>query len=196
MVIPAGRQERVFEILKKMDRAVGGFLRGQLAVCFCVGTMSTLGLLLLGFHTPALARYCLLIGILAGVANFIPYLGPILGAAPAILIVLFSPPGPGEAITWSYRLWGVAGIGALSALIQTTEGFVLQPYVVGANSGLHPLLVMLALIAGAQFGLGGMIVAIPVAAMARVLVKELWWDKLAETERGRTGARSDRKHAT
>ena len=179
VVIPDQYEDRAFIIFEKMDRAVGGFLRGQLIVCFCVGSMTTVGLLLLGFHTPALARYCLLIGIVAGTANFIPYLGPILGAAPAVLIVLFAPGDGGEAATWGYRFWGLTGIGLMSAITQTTEGFVLQPYVVGSNSELHPLVVMLALIAGAPFGLGGMIVAVPVAAMARVVLKEIWWDKAA-----------------
>ena len=65
--------------------------------------------------------------LVAGTANFIPYLGPILGAAPAVLIVLFAPGDGAEAVTWGYRFWGLAGVGLMSAITQTTEGFVLLP---------------------------------------------------------------------
>jgi len=64
---------------------------------------------------------------------------------------------------------------ALFALIQALDGFVFQPRIVGKSSNLHPLLVMLALLIGAQFGLGAMIVAVPIACVGQVLFKELVW---------------------
>ncbi|MCX7048758.1 MAG: AI-2E family transporter [Candidatus Sumerlaeota bacterium] len=178
VVIPERHAPRIFDILGKIDQAVGGFLRGQLIVCCTIGALTTFGLLILGLvHTPALAKYCLLIGIAAGIANFVPYLGTILMVAVAILTILFTP---GEDITWAWRLSGLIGVGILGAINQVVEGFILQPYVVGPNSNLHPIVVMLALFAGLQFGLGGLIVAVPVAAIIRVLLKELWWDRRAE----------------
>ena len=181
VIVPERHEERVFQVLEKIDRAVGGFIRGQIIVCFCVGVMTTVGLLLMGFHTPALARYCLLIGIAAGVANFIPYLGPVMAAVPSILIVLLST-SAGDEVTFQYRIMGVAGVLLVSAVANGVEGLVLQPYVVGGASNLSPMVVLLALLAGAQFGLGGMILAVPVAAIVRVLIKEFWWDRLVASK--------------
>jgi predicted PurR-regulated permease PerM len=72
-------------------------------------------------------------------------------------------------------------IGAF-ALIQAIDGVVIQPKIVGKNANLHPLAVLLALLIGARFGVGGMIVAVPVACIVRVLIKELWWDALADQD--------------
>ena len=60
---------------------------------------------------------------------------------------------------------------------------MIQPRIVGKSANLHPLVVLLALLIGARFGIGGMIVAVPVACIARVLLKELWWDALADEDR-------------
>jgi predicted PurR-regulated permease PerM len=172
--IPSQHEERVFSILKKIDVAVGGFLRGQLIICCLVGTLTTIGLLLIG-----LRKYAILIGVVAGVGNIIPYLGPLLGAVSSLIRVLASSAFPG----FSDKLVGAAEVITLFALIQAIDGVVFQPRIVGKNSELHPLAVMLALMVGANFGLVGMIVAVPVASIVRILIKEFWWDKLSEAKR-------------
>lgn len=170
-MIPPERRERVFSILKKMDIAVGGFLRGQLTVSVIVGTLFAFGLFGMGFiGFPALRNYCILIGLVAAIGGFIPYLGPIMGVTPAILIILFT-----GGIPWSVKIISLITVLTLFAIIQGIEGFVLQPKIVGKGAGLHPLVVLLALIAGAQFGIGGMIVAVPIASITRVLVLEFYW---------------------
>ena len=170
-MIPPDRRERVFEVLGKVDVAVGGFLRGQLTVSAIVGLMFAVGLLIIGmFGFPALRNYCILIGTAAAIGGFIPYLGPIMGVTPAILIVLLTP----DVDIGSKTVTLVFVLG-LFTLIQTLEGFVLQPRIVGKGAGLHPLVVMLALLAGAQFGIGGMILAVPFASIIRVLVREFYW---------------------
>jgi predicted PurR-regulated permease PerM len=73
---------------------------------------------------------------------------------------------------------GSAQVAVLFIVIQSLEGYVFQPNIVGKSSQLHPLAMMLALIAGAQFGIGGMIIAVPIACIVRVLLKEFWWDPL------------------
>lgn len=169
--IPPQYQTRTFEILGKMDVAVGGFLRGQLTVSLIVGVCFAVGLLfigLLGF--PALRNFSLLIGTAAGIGGFIPYLGPIIGVTPALIIVLLS-----GGVGWTGKLIAAAVVLGLFMIIQAIEGLVLQPRIVGKGAGLHPLAVMLALVTGAYFGITGMIVAVPAASIIRVLLREFYW---------------------
>ncbi len=173
-VIPTKHEERVFSILNRIDEAVGGFLRGQLTICCLVGLLTTIGLLLIG-----LKKYAILIGVVAGIGNIIPYLGPLLGAVPSLIWVLASSGFP----SLSDKLIGSAEVIGLFALIQAIDSMIFTPRIVGKNSELHPLAVLLALMIGAYFGLGGMIVAIPVACVVRILIKEFWWDKLREAKR-------------
>jgi predicted PurR-regulated permease PerM len=177
-MVPSKHRERVFHILEKMDFAVGGFLRGQITVAAIVGISFAAGLFGLGFMGfPALRNFAILIGTLAGVSGFIPYLGAIIGVTPAILIVILS-----GGVTWTTRIIALIAVLSLFSLIQAIEGFVLQPKIVGRGAGLHPLIVLLALVVGAQFGLGGMVVAVPLTAMIRVVVREFYWLPIIERE--------------
>ncbi|MDM8523570.1 AI-2E family transporter [Desulfococcaceae bacterium HSG8] len=170
-MVPPKHRERVFEVLDKMDNAVGGFLRGQLTVSAIVGIMFAAGLFCMGFvGFPGLRNYCVLIGTAAAIGGFIPYLGPLIGVTPAILIILFA-----SGVAWGTKLIALTAVLILFGIIQTIEGFILQPKIVGRGAGLHPLVVMFALILGAQFGIGGMIIAVPLASVIRVLVLEFYW---------------------
>lgn len=172
-MIPPRYRSRIFDVLDKTDVAVGGFLRGQLTVSAIVGTCFALGLFIMGFTGfPALRNYCILIGSAAAVGGFVPYLGPLIGVTPAILIILLA----GE-VTWSAKLIALTAVLALFSVIQAVEGFILQPRIVGKGAGLHPLVVMFALIFGSQFGIGGMIVAVPAASVVQVLVREFYWSE-------------------
>lgn len=173
---PLKYRDRMFDILEKMDNAVGGFLRGQLTVSFLVGLMFAVGLFfsgLIGF--PALTKFAILIGVAAGIGGFIPYLGPIIGVTPALLIVLLS-----GAPEWKTKLIGGLVVGGMFVAIQAIEGMVLQPRILGKGAGLHPLAIMLALAAGSWFGITGMIAAVPVACIIRVLLIEFYWTPLQQ----------------
>ncbi len=170
-MVPPQRRERFFEVLGKLDNAVGGFLRGQLTVSVMVGSMFAVGLFVMGFlGFPALRNYSILIGTVAAIGGFVPYLGAVMGVTPALLIVVFS-----SGIPWSIKLIALLIVLGLFSAIQAIEGFILQPKIVGKGAGLHPLAVMLALFVGAQVGIGGMIVAVPVASMIRVFLHEFYW---------------------
>ncbi|MBW1859390.1 MAG: AI-2E family transporter [Deltaproteobacteria bacterium] len=170
-MVPPEYRERVFDVLGKIDTAVGGFLRGQLTVSAIVGASFAIGLFSISFFGfPSLRNYCILIGAVAAIGGFIPYLGSIIGVTPGILIVLLT-----GGVSWGTRIIGMLAVLGLFTLIQAIEGFVLQPKIVGKGAGLHPLVVMLALIAGAQFGIGAMIIAVPVACIVRVLIREFYW---------------------
>ncbi len=177
-MVPPAHREKFLDILNKMDIAVGGFLRGQLTVSAIVGSLFAVGLFAMGFiGFPALRNYCILIGTMAAIGGFIPYLGPIMGVSPAILIVLFT-----GGVPWSIKLVTLGSVLLLFAIIQGIEGFVLQPKIVGKGAGLHPLAVMFALLFGAQFGIGGMIVAVPAAGIIRVLIREFYWIPMEKRE--------------
>lgn len=171
-LLPEKHRERIWELLLKSDRAVGGFLRGQLTSCICVGIMMSLLLFVIG-----MGQYAVLIGMLAGMANFIPYLGPVVGATPAILWILLSD----EMNGWDERGVKLLMLAGGMAAIQAIEGFVLQPFVVGRNASLHPLTVIFALAVGSQAGLAGMIVAVPVACIVKVFWMELFWKERSDS---------------
>ncbi|MFP4306714.1 MAG: AI-2E family transporter [Desulfococcaceae bacterium] len=177
-MVPPERRERVFDILDKIDHAVGGFLRGQITVSVIVGSLFAAGLFGMGFiGFPALRNFCILIGTAAAIGGFIPYLGAIIGVTPALLIVLLT-----GGVAWSVKLITLGSVLVLFAGIQALEGFILQPKIVGKSAGLHPLVVMLALIFGGQFGIGGLIVAVPTASILRVLFREFYWKRVERRE--------------
>ncbi len=170
VIIPAGYRPRFLSMWEKIDTALGGFLRGQLIVSLIIGTLYSLALMALGMK-----QYSLLIGFAAGFGNLVPYVGPVVGAVPTILWIVF-----GSAYsTVGAKVGGVLIVLLISVAIQTLDGFVLQPRIVGKSAGLHPLLVIAALVVGAQFGLGGLILAVPCAIVLRVVLREMWWIPLA-----------------
>jgi predicted PurR-regulated permease PerM len=174
-LLPAAQRERIWSILLEADRNVGGFLRGQLIACIIVGVLTSIFLIFVG-----LRQYAILIGCFAGLMHFIPYLGPVAGGTPALLWVLLSQNFQSWPQRGVYVLIIVAGFG----IIETIDGFITQPYIVGRSASLHPLTVMLALAIGAQAGIGGMIIAVPSACLARVLWLELFWNKRPDPGQG------------
>ncbi len=152
-VPPRGRR-RVASMLAELDAAVGGFLRGQLLVSLAVGAMALVVTLLFGLPYP------LFVAAVAAVTDLIPYVGPLVGALPAVTFALLR--SPLEA------LWVLAAFLAIHQL----EGLVLSPNLVGSQVGLHPLVVFAALLVGGDlFGLAGVLVAVPALAAARIIVR-------------------------
>ncbi len=176
ILCPDKYEARFFDVLEKLDHAVGGFIRGQVISAVLVGLLTFVGLMVLG-----LKQYALLIGFIAGIGNLIPYLGPVMGATPAVLYMLMSDAHPDT----KEKLIFSGLVIALFGLIQVIDGFVFQPKIVGKSAQLHPVVVIMALALGGQFGLMGMIIAVPAACIGRVLLKEFFWDDL-ETEWRRT----------
>ncbi len=172
-VLPNEHAPKILDMMKKIDIAVGGFLRGQAIDCLIIGILTTIGLLIMGFR-----QYAILIGVITSIGNAIPYLGPIMGGIPSIAWILLSDSYSGA----KEKLIGAGILVVLFAVIQTIDGLILQPKIVGKNSQLHPLAVLLALFVGAQFGLSGMIIAVPAACIIRVLFIELVWEKLTENK--------------
>jgi len=165
-MLPEENRAKLWDALIQSDRAVGGFLRGQMIACTGVGILAVVVLLFAGLN-----EYAVLIGFVAGAVNFIPYLGPTMGATPAIIWALFT----GDLSSPTERFIKIGIILGGFAIIQMVDGFIFQPFIVGKQAALHPLTVMLALVLGAQFGVTGMIVAVPVACVVQVFFVQYYW---------------------
>jgi predicted PurR-regulated permease PerM len=140
------------EVLEEIDYIVSGFIRGRIIVCFIVGTLIGIGLYFLNL------KFALIIGIVSGVFNFVPYLGPIVGVVLALIFALGS--------SW----WTLLMIVVLFVLVNQLEAVYLNPNILGKGLGLHPLTVVLSmLICGQLLGILGVLVAVPLAAILKVL---------------------------
>jgi len=154
LVFPAQYRKWVVAMGSEMDRTMGAYIRGMLLTCFLVAAMTYTGLLIVGME------FALLLGIISGITNIIPYFGPFIGAVPAVLIALLSSP-----------LLALKVI-AVVVIVQQIESQLVTPQVIGRSIGLHPLTVIFALILGGTlFGLVGLIFAVPLTAMLRIFIK-------------------------
>ena len=155
--IPRDSVDEVRMLAREVDRVLAGFVRGQALVSLTLGTFYAAGLVILGVN------FGFLIGLVAGIVSFIPYLGSTLGFVVSVGIALLQ--------FWPEWIMPTA-TAALFISGQMIEGYILQPYMIGTNVGLHPVWLMFALFAfGVLFGFVGLLIAIPMAAAVGVLVR-------------------------
>jgi predicted PurR-regulated permease PerM len=155
-LIPPYVRKTVLDKLREIDSVVAAFVRGQLTVACLLGVLYSAGFLLVGIDLA------LVLGLLCGMLAIIPYVGSLVA-----LIV-----GPAMALAKFGDLTHAAALVGWIAAVQVLEGYVLTPRIVGHAIGLHPVVYILALIAaGNLFGFVGMLVAIPVTAVLKVLLK-------------------------
>jgi len=155
-LVPRRVESEVVRLAKASDEVLGAFMRGQLMVMLALGTVYSVGLWMVGLELA------LLIGMLAGVVSFVPYLGFIVGILVAGVAALM------QFQDGIHLLYVVAVFGAGQLL----EGMVLTPLLLGERIGLHPVAVIFAVMAGGQlFGFVGVLLALPVAAVAMVLLR-------------------------
>ncbi|MCV2873385.1 AI-2E family transporter [Defluviimonas sp. WL0050] len=155
--LPRDHKETIRTIARDIDRVLAGFVRGQVSVCMALGTFYAVALMIAGLD------FGLIVGAIAGLITFIPYVGALIGGALAIGLALF-------------QFWGdwlsIGIIAAIFAAGQFLEGNVITPRFVGKSVGLHPVWLLFALSAfGTVFGFVGMLVAVPVAAAIGVLAR-------------------------
>jgi predicted PurR-regulated permease PerM len=156
-LVPRAYQAKVVAEAKRVDTLVAGFIRGQLTVCLVLGTLYAVGFSLIGID------FAVVIGIVSGLLSIIPYVGSAvaLGAAAAIAMLQF-----GLDVH-------VLMVVAWYLLVQGLEGLVLTPKIVGGSLGMHPATVIVALLIGGDLlGFLGLLVAVPLAAVAQVFVQE------------------------
>jgi putative permease len=153
--------EMTINLIHKIDGQLGSFIRGQMLVSLCIGILSITALAIL--RVP----YFLIIGAAAGVANLIPYFGPIVGAVPAIIL-------------------NVIDKGSLSAALVVILAFIairmiddtlVSPNILGRSLEIHPLLVIMVIFVGGEmFGIMGLLLCIPVTGIIKVTIQELLWN--------------------
>lgn len=154
-LLPRPLEPVVVRLAGESDSVLGGFLRGQISVMIALGLIYGTGLWLVGVDLG------ILIGLIAGLVSFVPYLGALIGVAAGVVATLVQH---GD-IAHLLLVLLVFGVG------QTLESFLLTPWLVGDRIGLHPVVVIFAIMAGGElFGFLGVLLALPVAAVVRVLM--------------------------
>jgi predicted PurR-regulated permease PerM len=161
-IMPPGDGTAEDDYPARVQRAVSGYVRGQLLFSLIMGLSAGLALWLFGVLEifPAGRTYAVFFGVFYGLMELIPYLGPVLGAAPPVLVALFQ----GD-------LWTALWLVLLFVGLQQLEGHVVAPQVFGLTLRINPLLVIFALLLGGHLhGITGALVALPLAAIARETV--------------------------
>jgi predicted PurR-regulated permease PerM len=157
-LIPDGSRDEVIHVGRRLNRAIGGFFRGQLLVALIVGTMVSVGLLIIRL------KFWLLVGMIAGLFNIIPLIGPWVGAVPGVIIALTTR-DPATAV------W----VAAVMAGAQQIDNHFISPLVMQRAVKLHPAAVLLALVAGGSIGgFFGLLLAVPTAATLKIVCGHLW----------------------
>ncbi|MBF8224287.1 AI-2E family transporter [Halomonas sp. 328] len=157
-LLPRAWEPDIMRLAGRCNEVLAAFLRGQLLVMLCLGVIYALGLTLMGL------RFGLLIGLLAGLASIVPFLGFIVGIAAALIVAFFQ-----------FGSWlALVGVVAVFCVGQVLESTVLQPKLLGGRIGLHPVAVIFAVLAGGNlFGFTGVLLALPAAAVIMVLLREV-----------------------
>ncbi len=157
-LLPRNKEKLISSLAKQSDEVLGAFFRGQLLVVLALTIVYSVGLSIVGLDLA------ILIGLLAGIVSFVPYLGFIIGIVAATIAALMQF---GDA-SYVFYVFIVFGIG------QALEGMVLTPVLVGDKIGLHPVAVIFAVLAGGQlFGFFGILCALPVAAVMAVIIRHM-----------------------
>ncbi|MBT3785901.1 AI-2E family transporter [bacterium] len=165
-VVPPGYRAWVGRFMVSTDETLWSFIRGQGIVALIFGTLMSLGLWALG------VKFWFVIGPLSGIANLVPFLGLIFGLGPALVLGIYQGAILG-GVTGS--LFMVMKVVILFVVVQFIDGNIVQPRIVGESVGLHPVIILLALFLGAALmGFYGLVFAVPVAAVLKVLVIEIY----------------------
>lgn len=156
-LIPLPQRDTVHRLGREIDATISAYVRGQTGVCLILGSYYAVGLTLTGLS------FGLLIGVVSGLVSFIPYVGSLT----ALLLSL------GVALAQFFPDWGhIVAVAVVVLVGQFLEGNVLSPKLVGHSVGLHPVWLMFALFAFSYlFGFVGLLLAVPLAAVAGVLIR-------------------------
>ncbi|WP_445322365.1 AI-2E family transporter [Paenibacillus sp. IHBB 10380] len=151
--LPRSRRKSIVVLLKEIDNALGNYVRGQFLVCFIIGVFAYIGYMIIGMP------YALLLASVVAIFNVVPYLGPFLGAAPAVVM----------ASTVSIKMLLLVVV--VNTICQILESNVISPQVVGRKLHLHPVLIIFSLLVGGELaGIVGLILAVPFLAVIKVII--------------------------
>ncbi len=156
-LIAPSKQQKFIKVMGEIDESLGNYIRGQLIICTLIGIGTYLGLWFLRVD------FALVLGIIAGITNIIPYFGPFIGAVPSLIVAAFTSP----MLAVKVAIWII--------IIQQIESNLVSPQVLGKKMNMHPLLVIFSLLAGGKFlGIPGMIIGVPVVAVIRILLRNFF----------------------
>jgi predicted PurR-regulated permease PerM len=161
--VPLLWRSRVVALVSAMDAQLGQYVRGQLLIAVLVGVLAYVGYAIVGL------QYALLLALVVAMANVIPYVGPLIGAAPALIVAGFSSPSL------------LLGVAIVNGSVQLLENHVISPLLIGKSVHVHPLVVVLVLLLGGELaGVVGLMAAMPVYVLCKVLWQHvrphgLWW---------------------
>lgn len=157
-LIPDPARAEVMHVARRLNRAVGGFFRGQLLIALIVGVMCSIGLFIIDL------RFWFLVGMIAGFFNIVPLIGPWIGGIPGVVIALTTG-SPVKAL----------GVVAIMAGAQQIDNHFITPQVMQRAVRLHPAAVILALVTGGTLGGAlGLLLAVPAAAVLKIILGHLW----------------------
>ncbi|RFF32295.1 AI-2E family transporter [Wenzhouxiangella sediminis] len=181
-ILPRNIEPTAVKLLEDCDEALGGFLRGQLMVMVSLGLVYAIGLWIVGLNNA------IAIGMISGLVSFVPYLGAIIG-------VLLAGT---TAVIQDFSFFFLLSVGVVFVVGQLIESFVLTPKLVGDRIGLHPVLVIFAVMAGGQlFGFAGVLLALPAAAAGTVIVRFVYNNyKLSEVYQANHAVDDERPEAS
>ncbi|UUZ84462.1 AI-2E family transporter [Paenibacillus sp. P26] len=156
-IVPREHRKPIVKMLIDIDTALGNYIRGQFLVCLIIGPLAYIGYWSIGMpYAPLLAS-------IVAIFNIVPYLGPFLGAAPALVV----------ASTISLKM--VLFVALINTACQILEGNVISPQVVGRSLQMHPLIIMFALMVGGELaGVVGLILAVPCFAVIKVVLQHVF----------------------
>lgn len=156
-ILPKKHHEEAEDIIKDMDGALSAYIQGQLIVSFCVGVTAYIGYLIIRLD------YSLVLGFVAMVTNVIPFVGPWIGAFPAVVVGLLESPFKALLVI------------IVIVVVQQIDSNITSPLVMGKKLNIHPLtIIFVLLIAGKFGGLIGLIFAVPVYALLKVIVSHMY----------------------
>ena len=170
-LIPQPWDQKVSQQLPEIGNRIGGYIRGRLIVSATLALVTGVGLSFLGLKDFAIG-----LGAIAGVTNLIPFLGPILGAIPALVVAI---PQGGWLVLWVIVFY---------AIVQNIETYILDPLLVGSSVGVHPLYQLLAVLGGTQvLGIIGALIVPPWVAGGAVLLETLYLQPKLQAEKAQSG---------
>ncbi len=156
LLVPLPRRKAAREFIESAEAKMGGYIRGQGILCLAVGSAALIAYSLIGLP------FALILGLIAGIMEMVPVIGPGLGAVPALLVALSVDP--------SKAIWVLAA----TAMIQMLENSFLVPRIMNSSMGVNPIIILLSLVGfGSAFGFAGALLALPLAAIIQLIIDRL-----------------------
>ena len=176
--IPDHNRDRIEHLIREMDRAVAGFVRGRLVISAILGTIFAIGWLIVG------VPYSLALGLLVGVFCAVPYLS-VIGVPVAVTLLAvdqFSLPESERMVWWGIVVWPTA----VYMVGQSLDDWVLTPLIQGKVTNLNPVAIVVAVLAGGTLaGIYGMLLAVPAAACVKIILSEVVMPRIQAWRKGR-----------